>query len=565
MLVGLTAYTDFQGFKTSLSNLGMQIVDTNPTDGLVDGWLPINELPAAAQLPQTLSGQPDMKEVTYQAAINEADYSTFANVASQHTGLTGAGVTVGVISDSFNNQGGYAADVASGDLPSNVDVLADATAADTGYPFDDEGRAMAQNIYHIAPGAGLAFATGLPDDQMMAQNILKLANTAGAKVIVDDLGFPDEPFFQPGLITQAINTVTSQGVTYLSAAGNEADHGYLSNFRAATGTVTGLGTGTFMNFNPSGTSLLLPITVNVANTNINFQFDQPWATQEPTGSPGPTSQLNFYVLDAAGTIIASGTNNNVATEEPQQFVTVPTTGSYFVAIQLVSGPDPGHVEFVQFGQRSTNDLIVSQQFGTAGGTYYPTSVGHNASANTIGVGAVPWWSPTPFLGQNPLASEPFSSSGPEIQVFNASGTALSSPLTVQNPSVTAPDGGNTTFFGFRSPPRTTRRSRASRRPARTSTRRYSRPSEPAQLLRYLLGRTQHGRDRCPHAPEGTDGNPGSDQGGPDRVGRHDSHECLRAGHLERAGRLRPHINAINAINAIDVLRVAPPTLPTARP
>ena len=38
VLMGLTAYTDFQGFETSLSNLGMQIVDTNPTDGLVDGW-----------------------------------------------------------------------------------------------------------------------------------------------------------------------------------------------------------------------------------------------------------------------------------------------------------------------------------------------------------------------------------------------------------------------------------------------------------------------------------------------------------------------------------------------
>ena len=444
VLMGLTAYTDFQGFKTSLSNLGMQIVDTNPTDGLVDGWLPINELPTAAQLPQTLSGQPDMRDVTYQAAINEADYSTFANVASKNTGLTGAGVTVGVISDSFNNQGGYAADVASGDLPSNVDVLAEATAADKGYPFDDEGRAMAQNIYHIASGASLAFATGEPDSQVMAQNILKLANTAGAKVIVDDLGLPDEPFFQPGLVTQAINTVTSQGVTYLSAAGNDADHGYLSNFRAATGTVTGVGTGTFMNFNPSGTSLLLPITVNEANTSINFQFDQPWKTQEPMGSPGPTSQVDFYVLNAAGTIIASGTNNNVATGVPQQLVTVPTTGSYYVAIQLVSGPNPGHVEFTQFGQVSADDLIVSQQYGTAGGTYYPTSVGHNAAANNIGVGAVPWWSPTPFLGQKPLASEPFSSSGPEIQVFNASGTALSSPLTVQNPTVTAPDGGNIT-------------------------------------------------------------------------------------------------------------------------
>ena len=92
VLVDLTAYTDFQGFKTALDNLGMQIVDTNQTNGLVDGYLPINELPTAAQLPQTLSGQPAYKpEVsgTIGAAVNEADYSTFAD----QTGLTGARAT----------------------------------------------------------------------------------------------------------------------------------------------------------------------------------------------------------------------------------------------------------------------------------------------------------------------------------------------------------------------------------------------------------------------------------------------------------------------------------------
>ena len=118
MLVGLTAETDFSGFETSLTNLGMQIVDSSQTYGLVDGWLPINELPAAAELPQTRSGQPDYQTGrSTGAAINEADYSTFANVASQQTGLTGAGVTVGVLSDSFNNLGGYATDVSTGDLP----------------------------------------------------------------------------------------------------------------------------------------------------------------------------------------------------------------------------------------------------------------------------------------------------------------------------------------------------------------------------------------------------------------------------------------------------------------
>ena len=39
--------------------------------------------------------------------------------------------------------------------------------------------------------------------------------------------------FQNGIIAQAIDTVTSQGVTYFSAAGNDGhDSGYLSTFRA---------------------------------------------------------------------------------------------------------------------------------------------------------------------------------------------------------------------------------------------------------------------------------------------------------------------------------------------
>ncbi len=58
--------------------------------------------------------------------------------------------------------------------------------------------------------------------------------------------------FQDGLISQAIDTVVASGVTYFSAAGNEANNGYLSTFRATTGTITGIGSGTFMNFNPNG-------------------------------------------------------------------------------------------------------------------------------------------------------------------------------------------------------------------------------------------------------------------------------------------------------------------------
>ena len=72
-----------------------------------------------------------------------------------------------------------------------------------------------------------------------------------------------------------------------------------------------LGSGVYQNFDGTGATqtLQLPISVNVAGTSIVFQFDQPFNTQQPAGSPNVvTSQVNFYVLKADGTIEASGTN-----------------------------------------------------------------------------------------------------------------------------------------------------------------------------------------------------------------------------------------------------------------
>ena len=83
---------------------------------------------------------------------------------------------------------------------------------------------------------------------------------------------------------------------------------------------------------------------------MEFQYDQPYKTQEPAGATASvTSDLSFYVYDSSGNIVASGTDDNVATQQPYQFVTVPTPGSYYVAIELVSGTAPGHVEFVGIG------------------------------------------------------------------------------------------------------------------------------------------------------------------------------------------------------------------------
>ena len=90
----------------------------------------------------------------------------------------------------------------------------------------DEGRAMAQIVHDVAPHATLAFATAFKGEAAFAANIERLARPvaeggAGADVIVDDVGYFEEPFFQDGPVAAAIGKVTEEGVTYLSAAGND--------------------------------------------------------------------------------------------------------------------------------------------------------------------------------------------------------------------------------------------------------------------------------------------------------------------------------------------------------
>ncbi|HZW35120.1 MAG TPA: S8 family serine peptidase, partial [Isosphaeraceae bacterium] len=456
-LVGLQVKSlggDFTQFVTSLQNVGMQLTADSSLYGLVDGYAPVNALPTIAEMAQTESGQliykPSVDASNYQGeAYNEAETSMFADVARSEFGVDGTGVTVGVLSDSVSQYaGGLANSYSTGDLNPNtpVNVIQDGAAGGT-----DEGRAMLENVHDVAPGASLAFATAEGGDLAFANNIQKLATTGKANLIADDIGYADEPFFQDGVISQAINTVTASGITYFSAAGNTADQGYLSTFRGVQGTISGIGSGTFMSFNPvagsSTSDIELPVTTDGANAEIIFEYDQPFQTQEPAGAAGKvTSNVNIYVINAAtGAVVvgAGANNNNVAIQEPWQFITIPSAGSYYIAVQVVSGSNPGHIEFVNFNENV--NLIVNQQYGSAGGTYYPTSYGHATDVNTIGVGATPWWAPAPYLGQTPLFNEPFSSHGPSIYDLTVDGTPMS-PVLAQNPTITAPDGGNTSFF-----------------------------------------------------------------------------------------------------------------------
>ena len=163
--------------------------------------------------------RPASKAFLRKANTTEGDVAHAANTARSKYSLTGKNIKtgeaikVGVLSDSVDHLS-YVQSL--GDLPQGVTVLQDLPGN------SGEGTAMLEIVHDLAPDAKLYFATAFEGKAGFANNIKALAN-AGCQVIVDDVGYLDESPFQDDIISQAVNTVTSQGVLYFSAAGNDGN------------------------------------------------------------------------------------------------------------------------------------------------------------------------------------------------------------------------------------------------------------------------------------------------------------------------------------------------------
>src|ERR1700678_1800090 len=235
-LVSIDAVTrgDPQQLKSALAALGLQPAAVYSND--VGGWLPVTQIEAAAARSEVVSIRAAMSRTRATGPVaTQGDYAQGSSVLrTDNPTLTGTGVTVGVLSDSFNcyavyaapgsgvpvsgNQGyayngftaDYATDISTGALPTGVNVLAEpytgtGTPSSAGdclnygapiqTPFGDEGRAMLQIVYAGAPGPSLPFYTPQHSQADFASGIAALA-AAGAKVIADDVGYFDEPFYE---------------------------------------------------------------------------------------------------------------------------------------------------------------------------------------------------------------------------------------------------------------------------------------------------------------------------------------------------------------------------------
>jgi hypothetical protein len=405
------------------------------------------------------------------AAISEGLAQLQADDARAAFALRGKGQTVGVLSDSFDVADGSATDaqgdVLSGDLPGPagtcsgqqlpVDVL-DEGPAEGG----DEGRAMLQIVHDLVPHANLAFATAFESEESFAENIERLARPvaeggAGAGVIVDDVAWFEEPFFQDGPIAVAVDNVTADGVSYLSAAGNDnlvdsGDNEIASweapAFRDSGGCpevieMAGGFNGTHcMDFDPGGaTDRTFGITVEAGEVlTVDLQWAEPWF--------GVSSDLDAFLLSEAGKVLAASFEQNggpSGTQRPVEIVQwenpSTVTKTVRLAVNRFSGASPrlkfvllqngGGVTATEYPESSDEDVVG------------PAIYGHAGAASAISVAAVPFG--------NSAKIESYSSRGPVTHYFGpvdgiTPAAALGSPEVVAKPDLAASDCGATTFF-----------------------------------------------------------------------------------------------------------------------
>lgn len=412
--------------------------------------------------------------------------------------VDGAGVTVGVLSNSFDSAtkaigGGpiathAAEDEATNDLPGPagscegqqvpVNVIAEAPEPGQGEELTDEGRAMLQVVHDIAPDADLAFATAFGSELEFARNIERLAEPvedggAGAEVIVDDVAYFGEPFFQEGPVANAIQRVTEAGVTYLTAAGNnnliESSTGReIASWERSSFVDTACPSSlsprvkeamaNCMNFSPTGSDATFGISVERrSKLTVDLQWAEPWY--------GVEADLNAYLLNSAGQVLAVETETiknagSGAFREPTELLVWNNTSSSKAEVQLVidrcihncnSGANVNAKPRLKLALMENGAGVTKTEYPesdlSAGVVVGPTIFGHAGSPSAITLGAVRYSESS----SEPREPERYSSRGPVVHYFEpVRGTTPAARLgtreVVEKPNLTATDCGVTTFF-----------------------------------------------------------------------------------------------------------------------
>jgi hypothetical protein len=443
-----------------LRALGVRVAHVHADNSEVSGAV------AAEQLDRIAASNLVTKIAPIVGAIVHAGAVTTEGVAahrvdrvSEQLGVTGKRARIGVISDGIAHIDSPAS---TGDIPVDAEGNADVDLCPLNDNDGDEGTAMLEIVHDIAPAAKLAFCPAFSDagEQGLADAVTWLATKAfngkGAQIIVDDVGYLTEPFFQDGVIARAVDAAAKDGVIYFSSAGNGADAHYELPY---TDVVPGdqpfpLDAHDFAQAQGSGSDIFWGGIVAGAG-NFFAAFMQ-WT--DPFGHSG--NDYDIYIFDQNGfeagdprsafPIGASGLGFQNGDDDPLEIAFVfnpdgaPPIGTvkpFFMLVDRVSG-DPHKLLELNFN----GFFAVDPVYSVAEGSIW----GHAAARGAIAVaatGAVENLDGTPNPNHDII--EFYSSQGPSRIFFTPAGRPRFESRT--KPQFTAVDGVSVTGVNFVNP------------------------------------------------------------------------------------------------------------------
>jgi hypothetical protein len=406
------------------------IIDNGDSTLIISGFYPISNLTKLDSLPELIN-----YVRPYYSPINgsfpatgltatQGDLAIGGVNAKNGWQVSGDGVKVGVLSDSYNTKSGDPAglDVTNGDLPGidNPDYTLPVNVA-LDYPYgraSDEGRAMLQIVHDIAPNAELYFRTGFISAGNFAEGIKELADS-GCSILVDDITYITEPFFQDGVVSKAVESVSSQGVSYFTSAGNFGSRAYEAVFNPTaapagyTGEAHDFGSG----------DVYQSISLEQGTYTIAMQWeDDFYSLQQDNGAQ---NDLDIYLVDQFGNRLF-GFNRNNLTGDPLEILPFVVRSNVNANLIVTRKSGSGNIRFKYIIFRGSIKFNEYEQ-GTA------TVVGQANAASAMSVGAV-LYSNTPAYGVNP----------PTVASFSSRGGVVIDGIDRNKPDFCGPNGVNTT-------------------------------------------------------------------------------------------------------------------------
>ncbi len=418
------------------------------------------------------------------------------------TGLTGNGVTVGILSDSMSRttkvvdvgtttfDGETTPGTAeksshvvmeksfpqqSNDLPARVEILQD----DAGGSVVDEGTAMAELLHDIAPDADILFHTAAGGGIAGFADAIDTLCSSGADVVVDDVGFLAELIYQRDAISRAAEACVDRGVAYFSAAGNGSDRGFRAEFddllaRDDDGrsSVFPPREDDFHNWTSGDPYLRVEVPENSRLTAV-LQWNQPALSVPENSGNGPRIDLDLLsfaqpstgaVETGLSSVVDQQAGNASAGQDPLEVVAI-STGSrgetHYLAVDHWAGEqeripqgDGTPLEFRLVFFESGGSSSIEHLDSPGGPDPAPSMYGHTLASGVQSVGAVPWFDAGPFLDDtNPLGDrdlinpEPFTARGGALERHFEPGGRFRRATQPPQPRIAASDGNDTTFFG----------------------------------------------------------------------------------------------------------------------